>query len=87
MNQLSQLWVYEETGLTFVQVATGGFPGDPAALVDLVLPATVDVPVDKAGILTADEQHLEIVAEVFQVHPGIQKHNTKNKASSIFIQI
>lgn len=62
-----------ELELTVAQVAAGGLPSHPAAFEGLVLPAAVDVPVDKTGILTADEQHLEIVAEVFQLHPDAQE--------------
>lgn len=72
--------------LTVAQVASRGLPSHPAAFVSLVLPATVGVPVDKTGILTADEQHLKIVAEVFQLHPDVQKQKktkTKNKEQNI----
>lgn len=65
--------------LTVAQVAAGGLPGHPAAFVSPVLPATVHVPVDKAWILTADEQHLEIVAEVFQLHPDVQEQKNEKK--------
>lgn len=63
--------------LTVAQVASGRLPSHPAAFVGPVLPATVDVPVDKARILTADEQHLEMVAEVFQFHPKVREQSVK----------
>lgn len=63
------LKVKEGVGLTVIHVAPCRCPCDPAAIVNLALPLAGDIAIDEVGVLTADEQHYKIVAEVLQLHP------------------
>lgn len=70
--------------LTVRHVAAGSYSCHPAAIVSHGFPLAADVTVNEVGVLTADEQVLEIMTEVLQLHPDKDRQREQGVECIVF---
>lgn len=74
-------YVFTGKRLTLIDVAACTCPRYPAAFINAALPLAAQIPINEVGVLTADEQAVEVVTEVLQFHPGRAEISIKERKS------